>query len=109
MTAGEVAALADGSIYTGRQALARKLVDTLGGEQEALDWLASKGVDPNLRVVEWKPKNGGSSWPLSSALGQAILTFVGAPQTGRDLIRELGGERIFLDGLLSLWHPEVDR
>ena len=23
-----------------------------------------------------------------------------------DLIRKLGGDRIFLDGLLSLWHPE---
>ena len=40
-------ALADGSIFTGRQALANKLIDELGGEDEAIAWLATKGVDPS--------------------------------------------------------------
>lgn len=105
MTREEVTALADGSIFTGRQALTRKLIDALGGEREAIDWLASKGVDPNLRVVEWKPKNEGSGWPFSSALGRALSRWLGIPDYSGDLIRELGGDRIFLDGLLSLWHP----
>src|SRR3954471_8072592 len=36
LTRAEVTALADGSIFTGRQALANKLVDALGGEREAI-------------------------------------------------------------------------
>lgn len=47
-------ALADGSIFTGRQAVANKLIDALGGEQEAVKWLGTKGVDEKLKVVEWK-------------------------------------------------------
>ena len=38
-------ALADGSVFTGRQALANKLIDSLGGEEMALEWLKTKGVD----------------------------------------------------------------
>jgi protease-4 len=106
LTRAEVTALADGSIFTGRQALNKKLVDALGGEREAIDWLASKGVDPDLKVIEWKPKRSGSSWFLSDSLARAAARWLGLPKYNADLIRELGGERIFLDGLLSLWHPD---
>ena len=51
---GEVVALADGSIFTGRQALQKKLIDELGGESEAIGWLATKGVDDELKVIEWE-------------------------------------------------------
>jgi protease-4 len=39
----QVLALADGSIFTGRQALANKLIDGLGGEEEAKQWLVHQG------------------------------------------------------------------
>lgn len=107
MPRAEVTALADGSIYTGRQALTKKLVDALGGEQEAVDWLATKGVDPKLDIVEWKPKNEDSGWIFSESLANAVARWLGVPENGADLIRELGGERIFLDGLLSVWHPDA--
>lgn len=107
MTRAEVTALADGSIFTGRQALAKKLIDALGGEQEAIAWLASKGIDPNLKVVEWKSEDGESGWLFSKSLGRAVARWLGVSDYGSDLIRELGGDRIFLDGLLSLWHPEA--
>jgi protease-4 len=106
LTHAEVTALADGSIFTGRQALTRKLVDALGGETEAISWLASQGVDPSLKVVEWKPKDSSSGWLLSSSLAQTAARWLGIREYDADLIRELGGDRIFLDGLLSLWHPE---
>ncbi|MDW6025654.1 signal peptide peptidase SppA [Mesorhizobium sp. BAC0120] len=106
LTRAEVTKLADGSIFTGRQALGNKLVDALGGEREAIDWLASKGVDPDLRVIEWKPQRSGSSWLLSNSLAKAVARWLGLPEYDAGLIRELGGERIFLDGLLSLWHPD---
>ena len=105
LTRSEVAALADGSIFTGRQALQKKLVDELGGESEAIGWLSTKGVDGDLEVVEWKARNGG--WFLSSeALAGAVARLVGLPDHGAALFRQFGGERLFLDGLLSVWQPE---
>src|SRR5690606_8096945 len=44
LSRAEVLAVADGSIFTGRQALERKLIDALGGEEQAVAWLATKGV-----------------------------------------------------------------
>jgi protease-4 len=105
LTRTEAAALADGSIFTGRQALQNKLVDELGGEGEAIGWLATKGVDGKLEVVEWKAKDGG--WFLSTeALAGVVSRLVGLPDPGAALLKELGGERLFLDGLLSVWQPE---
>ncbi|MEW9837061.1 signal peptide peptidase SppA [Mesorhizobium marinum] len=105
MTRSEVAAVADGSVFTGRQALQKKLVDELGGEDQAKAWLVTKGVDADLEIVEWKAK--GSGWlPSSQALAAALVRIVGLPDGGATLIRELGGERMFLDGLLSVWQPD---
>ena len=106
MSRAEVTALADGSIFTGRQALTKKLIDAVGGEPEAIAWLATKGVDAKLKVVEWKPKDSGSSWLLPNSYARAVARWLGLPEYDADLIERLGGDRIFLDGLLSLWHPE---
>lgn len=47
----EVRALADGRVMTGRQALAARLIDAIGGEAEARAWLAAeKGVGTALPV-----------------------------------------------------------
>lgn len=105
LTRSEVAAIADGSVFTGRQALQKKLVDELGGEDEAIGWLSTKGVDGSLEVVEWKATNGG--WFLSAeAMAGTLARLFGLPGNGAALLRELGGERLFLDGLLSVWQPE---
>lgn len=106
LSRAEVAALADGSIYTGRQALTKKLIDALGGEREAVDWLATKGVDPKLKVVEWKSDEESQGWLFSNAMARTVARWLGVPEYDADIIREFGGDRIFLDGLLSLWHPE---
>ena len=105
MARDKVLALADGSIFTGRQALANKLVDALGGEEEAIAWLESKGVAPGLEVVEWKPPQGAASLIWPEALARAVARALGLPEPGADLLRELGMERLFLDGLVSRWHP----
>jgi protease-4 len=105
LTRSEVAALADGSIFTGRQALQNKLVDELGGEGEAIGWLATKGVDGTLNVVEWEATGSGSFF-FSQALAGVIGRLVGLPDQGAAILKELGGERLFLDGLLSVWQPE---
>lgn len=102
----EVLALADGSVFTGRQALTKKLVDALGGEQEAIDWLGTKGVDKGLKVIEWKPKADSTSLLFSQAAIRQLGRLLGMPEQGSDVLREIVGDRIFLDGLLSVWHGE---
>lgn len=106
LTRQEVLALSDGSVYTGRQALDKKLVDALGGEQEAVEWLKSKGVDSELKIIEWKPKPAGANLLFSGSFGHYLAGLFGLSGEASDIFRRAGGERIFLDGLLSVWHVE---
>ena len=103
LTQGEVLALADGSVFTGRQAVDNKLVDALGGETEAIAWLATKGVDAKLEVVEWKDPRRAARLAVLQFAGQ----WIARPARVRSrLLPELGADRMFLDGLVSVWHPE---
>lgn len=102
----EVLKLADGSIFTGRQGLKNKLVDELGGEEAAKLWLVGKGVDKDIEIIEWKPRRGASDYFLPSSLMKGVAEALGLPVAGAEALRALGAERIFLDGLLSVWHPE---
>jgi protease-4 len=53
----EVRRIADGRIYSGRQALELKLVDAVGSEDEAMKWLQEvKKIDPTLEVREFRIK-----------------------------------------------------
>ncbi len=108
LTRAEVLAVADGSIFTGRQALENKLIDELGGEDEVRAWLEEKGVSKDLKVVEWKPQGGADSWLTGSAAASAVARALGLP-LGGDLMGELGADRIFLDGLVSVWQPDQAR
>lgn len=102
LSRAEVQKLADGSVFTGRQALEHKLVDALGGTREAKQWLVSKGVNEHLEVIEWKERQIGPSLLLPDLASR----FLGTPIGGADILREIGADRIFLDGLLSVWQPE---
>ncbi len=101
--------LADGRVYSGRQALDAKLVDAIGGEDTAIAWLAEeKGVDPALPVVDWKPVDRtGGPFSLSKAAVAWLAEQAGVPPA---LLRVLGADRLIpssplvLDGLLSVWH-----
>lgn len=101
----QVLALADGSVFTGRQALANKLVDALGGEDRAKEWLVTKGVDKDLKIVEWKPQQS-TPWYLLGSAGNAAASLLGIDAGDQGLLKRIGADRIFLDGLLSLWHVE---
>lgn len=55
---GDMESLAGGRVYTGRQALAKGLVDQLGGLQEAIKFAASEANVSNYEVVQLpEPKN----------------------------------------------------
>lgn len=103
----EVPGLESGRVFSGREALQHKLIDQIGGEGEAVQWLEGHGVKSGLKVVEWKqPAPGGSFWFSSS-----ISNFVGAAfgEAGRAVTEALTGDSrlriVGLDGLLSVWHP----
>jgi protease-4 len=99
-------ALADGRIFTGRQALEAKLVDENGGEDAALAWLGTKGIDVTLPIRDWQPsRDRGFGFSLSDAVGLWVANQLGLSP---DLLRGTVLERILpenlrLDGLKSVW------
>ena len=105
----ETARVADGRVFTGRQAIGLKLVDALGGEREAIAWLeAERGVAKDLRVRDWRrsERSGFGLWRAAAALAHvAGLDEIGA------LLRRAGeAEEIrLLDGVLALWRPAPPR
>jgi protease-4 len=99
----QVLKLADGSIFTGRQALQNKLVDSLGGEDDIRAYLDTRKVKKDLPIVDWEAPGRTSSFFLSGAASQLINLFgYGDFMKGADL-QKLLSEKLFLDGLLSLW------
>jgi protease-4 len=85
--------LADGRIFTGRQAVANGMIDEIGGMREVRAWLESAhGVDAGIPLDDRSPDpdDGFVRRMIGSALGES-----GAPAALR------------LDGLLSVWHPHL--
>jgi protease IV len=90
----KVRSMADGRAYTGRQALRLGLVDAIGGEREAKDWLASaKGVPAGLPVEDISD-NGFASRALSSQLAPML----------QDVWKMLISQSVSLDGAWAVWH-----
>ncbi len=55
LTEREITQVSDGRVFTGRQALEYKLIDEIGGQDEALKWLQDeKGIDKSLKVNDVK-------------------------------------------------------
>jgi protease-4 len=105
MLRGEAIALADGRIYTGRQALGARLIDEIGGEEVAIAWLGTQGVDEDLPVKDWKPRRDGGVFSYTDA---AILWIAQRMGLAPDLLpagvlERFLPESLKLDGLLSVW------
>lgn len=98
-----VPGLVDGRIYSGRQALKNKLVDEIGGEDKAVSWLENKkSVTKKLEIRDWSVKKidsfgifGESTASIAKKLGIPVDIFN----------KNLGLERLRLDGMVSVWHP----
>lgn len=98
--------LADGAVYTGRQALSKKLIDQLGGEIEARKWLNGKGLEENLPVLEWKEKSNESLFSPQDLIIRMAAQMLGLPVETNSALTELGKQRIFLDGMVSVMQFE---
>jgi protease-4 len=99
-----VPGLTDGRVYSGRQALALKLVDEIGDEKAAKTWLQKeRNVAPGLSVVDWKPR-AESSGILRWLFGSIASGFGVTTDNFASLFGQVS-EGLRLDGLVSLWHP----
>ena len=95
MPAEQVRKLADGRAYTGRQALDLKLVDAIGGEQEARAWLAAeKGIPESLPVEDVEP-GGFARRALVGSLSPVL----------DDLAKSVLSQGLRLDGAWAIWQP----
>lgn len=100
----ELAAVDNGRVFTGRQALGLKLIDEIGGEREAVAWLVQKkGVPAGLPIRDWKARG---SWERLGILGFSariaeVLGFSGLARAF-DQAEAYRASRL-LDGLLSIW------
>jgi protease-4 len=104
----QLTTVADGRVFTGRQAVALKLVDALGDERTALAWLEkNKNIPANTPVRDFSLEPRFSEL---SFLHVAAWTFQALGLSAMSQrIEEWGAvraiERLNLDGLLALWHP----
>ena len=92
MDLGQAKALADGRVYSGRQALANGLIDAIGSETEAVDWLEkTREIPAGLAIRNVVIERPGQAWQnfINGLVGKTLFS-----------------ERLTLDGLISLWHPE---
>jgi protease-4 len=89
MDPDRVRQLADGRPYTGHQALALGLVDAIGGEQDARDWLAqTRHIPLSIPVRDLHP----TSWS-SRAFGSLL----------GGIVKSVFQQRLTLDGAWALW------
>lgn len=96
----QVRILSDGRVYTGRQALEVKLIDSLGDEETAVTWLEQdRKLAPELPIVDWKPQTSTDPTGLGLVAAEAVLGALGLENI------RLAAQTAQLDGLLALWHP----
>jgi protease-4 len=104
--------VADGRVFTGRQAVGLRLIDELGDEKTAVAWLVTeKNVKKDLPVQDFSltPRFGDLTF-LRTAVSIA-LDAVGLSAIARQV--EQAGvaqaiDRLGLDGMLALWHPALN-
>jgi protease-4 len=99
--------LADGRVYTGRQALQEKLIDGIGGEDAAVQWLATvKKIPQGMQIIDWKADEGFGPSGLGFAAFRGFLRVLGMDRWAQTLERMWRGTAVQLDGLQSVWHPD---
>ncbi len=102
LSAERVKVLADGRVYTGRQAVTEKLIDALGGEEVALDWLQTqKKLPKDIEIIDWRSAQNAGATGLGFSVANTVLKALGFEGLRRQV------ESARLDGLLVLWHPQL--
>ncbi len=98
--------LADGSIFSGSQALANGLIDAVGDEETAKKWLVDKKeIKKDLKIISWKPVRAedgvfGNPAGIVWVFEQFGLNIT--PNAANLLSKRLP-DQLFVDGLVSMW------
>jgi protease-4 len=104
--------VADGRVFTGRQAMEVKLIDQIGGEDTAIAWLAKeKSIDAKWPVRDWRLKSRFGDLSMLHLVTAAMLDAAGLGSLARRIEESATVqtiERLNLDGLLALWHPSAN-
>jgi protease IV len=101
--------VADGRVFTGRQAVDLKLIDELGDERAAVTWLETqKNVKKDLPVRDYRLTPRFGDLTFLRAATSVALDAVGLGAIARQIeqtgvIRAV--DRVGLDGMLALWEP----
>lgn len=104
-----LAAVSDGRVFSGRQALGLGLVDELGSERDAVAWLErERKVAKDLPVRDWKPRSQSGFQLWSAAAAGADLLGLDGTASRLRLLSE-GAAHLTQGGLLALWQPPADR
>jgi len=83
--------LADGRVYTGGRAKENNLIDEVGSEKQAIDWLKEQeGVSEDLPVIDYEPET-------YDGIFSGVMSWAG--------LEGFVETRLGLDGLLALWQP----
>ncbi len=104
--------VADGRVFTGRQAVALKLIDQLGDEKTAVAWLVAQkkvGADTPVRDFRLNPRFGDMTFLRATA--SVALDAIGLGALARQVERSgvaQAVDRLGLDGMLALWHPSPE-
>ena len=104
MSDEQLQVVSDGRVFTGRQGMEVHLVDRLGGEREAIDWLQKeKNVTKDLPVRDWKQDRTLERLGILSFSARAAEVLgLGGLSVALDHAATGAQERM-LDGLLSIW------
>jgi protease-4 len=108
MDDSQLAAVDDGRVFTGRQGVGLKLVDSLGNEKTAIDWLASEKhvpADTPVRDYALQPRFSEFSFLHMAAWSLQAVGLSAVAQRIEEWAAVGAVERLNLDGLLALWHP----
>lgn len=92
LTNEQAGKLADGRIFIGLRAIEQKLIDEIGGIREARSWLSeNRDIATSLPLLkrDYSEPESLIERLLSSVVGKSVIS-----------------ERLTLDGLVSLWHPD---
>jgi protease-4 len=107
ITPESIPGLTDGRIYSGRQAVELKLVDQIGNERAAMDWLTKeRNVTSGLKIVDWKPQQESAG-----LFGWFFKSMAASIGISAEKIAGLAGQisaTLKLDGLVSVWHPPAN-
>jgi protease-4 len=104
LSAPQMTLISDGRVFTGRQALTAKLVDKLGGEDEAIDWLSTEHkISKDMKVIEWEPEPAQGTGSLGLFGLSTVARWLGFSAA----VDALEARTVKLDGLLVLWHPNL--